>query len=151
MSVFDGGVLRIGDGATGSVLRYDLTSRALLFCFLAPLLFLGFAQLTKAVVLIEKHRTEAAGKKPKKDEKKDVVRPLNPIDKFLGAPAPEAKKHAKKGKAKGAASDDDDEDKKPSPKPGYVFAAIFASLYVIGRILEDRLVRSLFRKRLLDG
>ena len=151
MSVFDRGVLRVEKDAAGPVLRYDLTSRTLLFCFLAPLLFLGFAQLTKAVVLIEKHRAEAMGKtkEAKKDDKKDVVRPLNPIDQFLGAPAPETKKHAKKGKANGTDADEEKDKKKPSPKPGYVFAAIFASLYLIGRILEDRLARSLFRKNLL--
>ena len=62
---------------------------------------------------------------------------MNPIDKALGAPAPEKPDKKKK--------DDDD---KPSPTPAYVFAAIFAVLYVVGRILEDRLVKSLFRKRL---
>ena len=30
----------------------------------------------------------------------------------------------------------------------YVFAEIFAGLYVIGRIMEDRLVKALFRKHL---
>ena len=148
MSVFDAGVLRIERRAAGPVLRYDLTSRALLFCFLAPLLFLGFAQLTKVVVLLEKHEASGKADGAKKDAKKEEVKPLNPIDKFLGAPAPEAKKHPKKGKAGGDA--DEGGKKKPSSKPGYVFAAIFAVLYIIGRILEDRLVRSLFRKTLLN-
>jgi hypothetical protein len=147
MSVFDGGVLQIEKGSTGSVLRYHLTSRALLFCFLAPLLFLGIAQFTIALGKIEKPSTEAAstsGKASgasKKPAAKDAPVPLNPIDKFLGAPAPEKPKK-------------DGEDmpgkrgKKPSPTPAYVFAAMFAILYVVGRILEDRLVKTLFKKRL---
>jgi hypothetical protein len=140
MAVFDGGVLQIERPATGAVLRYDLTSRALLFCFLAPFLFLGFAQVTIAVAKLEKPSTEAAAKKP---AKKIVERQLNPIDKFLGAPAP--KKPAKNGK------DKDEKDNKPSPTAAYVFAAIFATLYGVGRILEDVLVKSLFRKRLIGA
>jgi hypothetical protein len=51
-----------------------------------------------------------------------------------------------KPKKDGKKSDEDD--KKPSPTAAYVFAAIFATLYVVGRILEDRLAKSLFRKKL---
>lgn len=69
-----------------------------------------------------------------------MVLPQSPIEKALGAPAPEM---PKKDKNKSA------DDKKPSPTPAYVFAAIFATLYVVGRILEARLVSNLFRKRLL--
>jgi hypothetical protein len=138
MSVFDGGVLRIEGGATGAVLRYHLTSRALLFCFLAPLLFLGIAQFTIVVVKHQKPSTDAA-----KSEKKDAqMPPMNPIDKALGAPAPEKPKKDGADKAEG-------KNKKPSPTPAYVFAAIFAFLYLAGRILEDRLIKAQFKKRLL--
>lgn len=142
MSVFDSGILRIENGVAGSVLRYHLISRALLFCFLAPLLFLAMAQATIALGKHQKAVADAAakaGKAPKKPAEKAL--PLNPIDKALGAPAPEK---PKKGKDK-----DDEDKKKPSPTPAYVFAGIFATLYLVGRILEDRLVKSLFRKRLL--
>jgi len=137
MSVFDGGILRIERGAAGAVLRYHLTSRALLFCFLAPLLFLGIAQFTIVVVKHQKPSTDAA-----KSKKKDAQMPMNPIDKALGAPAPEKPKKDGADKAEG-------KDKKPSPTPAYVFAAIFACLYVVGRILEDRLIKAQFKKRLL--
>ncbi|MEO7689978.1 MAG: hypothetical protein ABIS51_11895 [Sphingomonas sp.] len=142
MSVFDAGVLQIEKGSAGPVLRYHLTSRILLFCFLAPLLFLGFAQITIAIGKLEKASTEAAGKSEaaKKAEKKDVALPQNAIDKALGSPAPE------KPKKDGA-----DKDKKPSPTSAYVFAGMFAALYVIGRILEDRLVKRLFKKSLLGS
>ena len=144
MSVFDNGVLQVEQGGSGPVLRYDLTSRALLACFLAPLLFLGIAQFTIAVAKLQGPSTEAAGKaaKAEKPAAKKPLPPLNPIDTALGAPAPE-----KPGK--------DGEDgpggrnKKPSPTPAYVFAGIFAALYAAGRILEDRLVKRLFQKNLL--
>ena len=137
MAVFDGGVLRIEQDAHGLMLRYRLASRALLFCFLAPLLFLAFAQTTIVLGKFEKARTEAKGKKPVV-KKPPVV--LNPIDKALGAPEPDPPK--KKGKK-------DEDDKKPSPTPGYVFAGIFTALYAVGRILEDRRIKALFRKSLL--
>jgi hypothetical protein len=142
MSVFDRGVLQIESGATGAVLHYQLFSRALLFCFLAPLLFLGFAQLNIALGKIDKPSTEAAADASKKSDKKKPAVQLNPIDKFLGAPEPDKKD--------GAGKDEDKAKKKHSPTPAYVFAGIFAALYVVGRILEDRLAKSLFRKRLLD-
>lgn len=149
MSVFDGGVLQIEKGVAGPVLRYHLTSRALLFCFLAPLLFLGFGQLTIALGKLEKASTEAAGKSgkasdaAKKAEKKHAALPQNPIDKALGSPAPDqSKKEGDKSEK---------EKKKYSPTTAYVFAGIFAALYLVGRILEDRLVRVRFRKRLLSS
>ena len=150
MSVFDGGVLQVEQRGVLRVLRYDLTSRALLFCFLAPLLFLGFAQLTVALGKLEKPSTEAAstsGKASdtsKKPDKKKADVPMNPVDKFLGAPAPEKPKKEDKGK-------DKDKNKKNSPMPAYVFAAIFAALYVVGRILEQSLIKSVFRKNLSGG
>jgi len=60
----------------------------------------------------------------------------------LGSPAPEKPKKDGTDKSK-------EDDKKPSPTSAYVFAAIFAALYVVGRILEARLVKGLFRKSLL--
>lgn len=134
MSVFDAGVLQIERGIDGAVLRYRLASRSLLFCFLAPLLFLAFAQLTITIGKFESAST-AATEKAKKPEKAEPVLQQNPIDKALGAPAPEKPK----------------KNEKNSPTAAYVFAALFAALYLVGRILEDRLVKSLFRKTLRDA
>lgn len=147
MAVFDGGVLRIERGGAGSVLHYRLTSRALLACFLAPLLFLGFGQLTIALGKLEAPTEEARSGKDaaKKDKKDEAARPMNSIDKFLGAPEPEKPEKdeaKKKQKAKEA------QEKKHSPTSAYVFAGIFAALYVVGRVLEDRQVKSLFRRSL---
>jgi hypothetical protein len=150
MSVFDGGVLQIEKGVTGSVLRYHLTSRALLFCFLAPLLFLSIAEFTIIMSKLQKPSTEAANAtgKASNASKKPAIKkadvPMNPLDKALGAPAPE--KPVKKGADKA-----DEREKKPSPAPAYVFAAIFAALYLVGRVLEDRLVKALFKKSLLTS
>jgi hypothetical protein len=135
MSVFDGGVLRIAKGAAGSVLHYDLVSRALLFCFLAPLLFLSIAQVTIVIAKFDKPPPAAA-------KKHEAAMPMNPIDKALGAPAPDKSK-----------KDDEEEGggkkgKKLTPTPAYVFAGIFAALYVVGRVLEDRLVHRVFKKAL---
>ena len=154
MSVFDSGVLRIEKGVAGSVLRYNLISRALLFCFLLVPLFLGIAQFTIAMGKFQKPDTEAAAtagkakdasKKPdaKAEADKAAPVPLNPVDKFLGAPEPEK---PKKGEEKPGRRN-----KKPSPTPAYVFAAIFATLYVGGRILEDRLIKRQFKKHLLGS
>jgi hypothetical protein len=132
MSIFDSGSLQIDTSVGGSVLRYHLTSRALLFCFLASPLFLGIAQVTVLISHFEKPTPD--------EEKKHADRPMNPIDKFLGAPEPDTSK-----------KDDADDDKKLSPKAGYIFSGIFAVLYVVGRILEDRLIKVRFKKSLLEA
>jgi len=137
MSIFDGGVLHIRRDANGAVLQYRMASRALLYCFLAPLLFLGFAQLTIALGEYEKAAAEASGKAEKPQEEKEKVRTLHPIDKALGAPEPEKPK-----------KDTEEEDTDYSPKPAYVFAGIFATLYVAGRVLESLLIKSVFRRSL---
>lgn len=143
MSVFDSGVLVVEDDAAGPVLSYRLASRALLFCFLAPLLFLAFGQLTILAGKLERPASEAAQTaKDGKKKEEEAVRELNPVDKFLGAPAPEKPKGDAAGKAK---------EKMPSPTPAYVFAALFAVLYAVGRILEAKLVRRLFSKRLQES
>jgi hypothetical protein len=144
MSVFDGGVLRVERGAAGPVLRYHLISRALLFCFLAPFLFVAIGQFTLFTAKFQPS-TEAAAKSAKASgpAKKPAAKPappMNPIDKMLGAPAPD--------KPKDGADKGSGRDKKPSATSAYVFAAMFAVLYLVGRILEDRLIRRLFRKKL---
>ena len=152
MSVFDSGTLRIEKADAGLMLRYDLTSRALLFCFLAPLLFLSLAQVTIAVNEFYAPGTSAADKlaqakaeaKEKEADERLAKLPMNPIDKALGAPAPD------KPGDKGAGEENEDK-KKPTPTTAYVFAGIFAALYAVGRILEDRLIRSLFQKKLLSS
>ncbi len=140
LSAFEKGTLSVDVGAAGPVVRYRLTSRILLFCFLLPLLFIGFGQITLAAGEYQKAKAEAKAKaepeKAKKDEKK--VLELHPIDKMLGAPAPEKPKDGEGGSRK----------RKPSATAAYVFAGFFVILYLVGRFLEPWLVRRLLRRKL---
>ena len=154
MAVFDRGTLSIARTPSGGVLHYSLVSHALLFCFLLPLMFLAFAQATIAIGKLESPAApaaktlhtktlHAAHKAAAHAKPAPKAVPMNPIDKALGAPAPD--------KPKGDDGDGDAHHHKPSPTSAYVFASLFAILYVIGRILEDRLVRGIFRKHLRAG
>ena len=150
MSIYDEGILQVERGDGGALLRYRMASKALLFCFLAPLLFLAFGQIIVGVSMLEGEPTAAEKKaeelKKKEEEKK--VRTLHPIDQFLGAPAPEkpkADEKAKKDKEK-----EKEKSKTQFPKAAYVFAGLFAILYGVGRVLEDRLIKMRFRRSLLD-
>lgn len=145
LATFTRGRLWIERAGAGAVLRFDLFSHALLLCFLAPLLFLGFAQLAVTINAYEKAAEQAekakGGDKKKDDKKPPVAKKLNPIDEFLGAPAPEdpAKKKDKKK-----------DEGRHSPEPGYYIAGIFFALYLIGRWLEPWLARRRFRA-VLEG
>lgn len=140
LATFTRGRLWIERAGSGAVLRFDLFSQALLMCFLAPLLFLGFAQAAIAINAWEAASPEAAEKAAKKDaDKAKPVRKLNPVDEFLGAPAPEdpsKKKDEKKDKGR------------HSPDEGYYLAAFFALVYLAGRWLEPFLVRRRLRAAL---
>jgi hypothetical protein len=149
MSIYDHGILQVERGDAGGILRYRMVSRALLFCFLAPLLFVAFGQLIVGIGLLEGPPTAAEKKlqeeKKKAEEKK--VRTLHPIDQFLGAPAPEKPKADEKSKDK----KDKEKEKngnKQSPTAAYVFAVLFAILYGVGRVLEDWLIKVRFRRNL---
>ncbi|WP_240959394.1 hypothetical protein [Novosphingobium olei] len=142
LATFDSGSLAVVEGGEGAVLTWRLVSKSLLACFFAPLLFLAFAQ---TAVLIGDHLAASAdAKADKKDEKKEPVLYQNPLDKALGAPAPEKPKDDEKKK-------DAKKERKLSPTPGYVFAGIFAVLYIVGRVLEPMLVRRRFRRLLEQG
>lgn len=146
MSVFDSGVLAIENGNEGPVLRYRLRSPTLLFCFLLPLFFLGIGQLTIEVGKRQKPPVEAVKKPDKVSET-----PMHPLDIALGAPAPEKKGTDKASKEKAKKEKAEKAKQKFSPTTAYVFAGIFTALYLLGRILEDWLVKGLFRKRLMPS
>lgn len=139
MSVFDRGTLQV----TGGVLRYDLISRALLACFLAPLFFYGLGHVGVAFdnwrnpPEVAKAKAEAA-KRHQLVKPEDV--PMHAVDKLLGAPVPEKKKDGEEmGKR----------NRKPSMTTAYTYMGIFFALWIIGRILEHKLIHNRFRKRLL--
>lgn len=147
LAVFNAGTLHIANFGSGRMLRYDLTSRALLACFLAPLMFLAFGQLGIAAdnyqqAQAKAEKAEMAKEKARKDKKDDAKEfPRNAVDVALGAPAPKTRKEMKAEKEK-------QEKEPPSAAPSYVFAAIFALLYLIGRFLEPRIMRKLFTRQL---
>lgn len=138
LATFTRGRLWVERAGQGAVLRYDLFSHALLFAFLAPLLFLGFAQAAIAINDWEKAGADVAAK-AKEDDKPKPVRKLNPVDEFLGAPAPEDP-NAKK--------DDEEDEGRHSPDEGYFMAGLFALIFGVGRWLEPWLVRRRFRAAL---
>lgn len=153
LAIYNAGLLQVDDAPGRRLLRYELTSHALLACFLAPLLFIAFGQLAITAETYQRAQAEAAEKaekakkKDKKaDKNKDEARefPRNPIDVALGAPAPKTKKEIKAEKEK-------KKKEPPSATPAWVFAGIFALLYLIGRILESRLVNRLFARTLRAG
>lgn len=148
LSIVDSGTMQIEPGEQGPVLRYHLVSRALLYCFLAPLLFLAVAQLTVFLGTLDKPTPEEVAKeKARKDKDRKAEIKLNPIDKFLGAPTPEKPKDDKNG-PKEKKKDDDGENEGFSPTTAYVFAGIFAALWMLGRLLEPWLIRRLFQRTL---
>jgi hypothetical protein len=162
MAVFDNGVLEIATAETGKELRYWLNSRFMLFCFVLPLFFLGMSRVALFVAADQKPTAAELAKEEAKKKNKPQPQ-LHWIDKALGAPEPE-KKDAKKDKAakekaakEKAAKDKDGKDKKDeekskiTPTPSYAFAGIFAFLYIVGRILEDWLIRRRFRQRLEEA
>lgn len=142
MSVFDSGTLRV----TGGVLRYDMMSRALLACFLAPLFFLALGRVGVAFdewrnpPAVAAANAEAA-KKRSKIKPEDV--PMNAIDRFLGAPKMEKKKKDSEEIGK--------KSRKPSMTTAYVFMGIFFALWLMGRILENILIHRRLRKLLTEN
>ncbi|TAD74096.1 MAG: hypothetical protein EAY70_11690 [Sphingomonadales bacterium] len=139
LATFTRGRLWIERAGAGAVLRFDLFSHALLLSFLAPLLFLGFAQLAVAVNSWEAADADASETADKKD-KSQPVKKLNPVDEFLGAPAPDdpSKKKDEKKEDEG----------RHSPEEGYFMAGVFALIYLVGRWLEPWLIRRRFREAL---
>ena len=140
MSVFDSGTLHVADG----VLRYDMISRALLACFLAPLLFFAVGH---AGVALDKWRNPPEVVKAKAEAAKKRSRikpetvPMSAVDKFLGAPKPEKKKGDEEPGKK---------NRKPTMKTAYVFMGIFFALWVAGRIFEHVRIHRRFRTMLAE-
>jgi hypothetical protein len=170
MSIFDGGTLEIEKTESGAVLRYWLNSRFLLFCFVLPLFFLAMSRVTLFVAADQKPTAAELAKEEAKKKNKPEPK-LHWLDKALGAPEPEKKdktkddkakddkakdEKAKDDKAKGDKAEKDkgakdkkkEEESKITPTPSYAFAGIFALLYVVGRLLEDWLIKRRFRQRL---
>jgi hypothetical protein len=146
LATFTHGTLRLVQPADGTArLTFAASSKALLLCFLAPLLFLAFAQIMtvannweKAAMAAEK----AAGKSEDKSKDKDKAVPqLHPIDQMLGAPAPEDPSKKKDGKK-------DEPKEKFRTTPAYVLAGLFFVVFLVGRVLEPWLLKRTLRTAL---
>ncbi|MEP1142149.1 MAG: hypothetical protein ABJH52_00385 [Henriciella sp.] len=156
MSIFDGGVLSVEDGDPHPVLRYDLKSRALLACFIAPLIFLAFAQFS---IILSGFDNGCAGgdrtseqcaeeTEEEEDVEDEVQKELHPIDKFLGAPPPKGSDEEDEAEDEEEEGEEEEEKMKHSPTRAYIFAGIFSVIYIVGRFLESWLIKRRFRKRL---
>jgi len=144
LATFSRGTLRVEEGAGRARLHYELTSPALLLCFLAPLLFLAIAQATIFISELEGSSTEETSETEKDKEEEEEARPLNVIDQMLGAPQPETLEEKKQRMEE----EGEEEEGRHSPTPAYVFAGLFFALYLVGRVLEPWLVRRTFRQTL---
>jgi hypothetical protein len=141
LATFTSGTLRLEPQAGGGLrLRFHVASKALLLCFLAPLLFLGFAQAMVMVNAWEKAAEAAVPAKAKDDADKPKATPqLHPLDQWLGAPAPEDPAKKKKDKQ---------DKEKFNPTAAYVLAGLFFAIWMVGRALEPWLLKRTLRAAL---
>ena len=128
LATFSRGTLRVEESAGRARLHYELTSPALLLCFLAPLLFLAIAQATIFISELEGPTTEETSETEKDEEEEEEARPLNVIDQMLGAPQPETLEEKKQRMEE----EGEEEEGRHSPTPAYVFAGLFFALYLVG-------------------
>ena len=149
LATFTSGTLRVAQQQGGaSKLVFSVKSKALLMVFLAPLLFLAFAQIMtvanaweKAAMEAEQAEAKAAGK----DKEGDKARPkaeLHPLDKMLGAPEPEDPSKKK---------DEMKDKEKFKTTPAYVLAGIFFVLFLVGGVLEPWLLKRTLRAALASA
>lgn len=140
LATFTSGTIRVErqhDGA--SRLFFNVSSTALLLCFLAPLLFLGFAQAMVMVNAWEKSAVTAAQTSEKETEEAKPKPELHPLDKLLGAPEPEDPSEKK---------DEEKDEEKLNPTAAYVLAGLFFAIYLVGRVLEPWLLKRTLRAAL---
>lgn len=148
MATFTKGTLEVVQSESGGQLKYDLSSPALFFTFLAPLLFFGFAQLAVFLNDLEKPAIEETAEAEEEDKEDEEKVELHWIDTMLGAPAPKQPGDDESSE-EGRGEDEEEKDKdEHSPTPAYVLAALFAAIYAVGRVLEPWLIKSTFRKAL---
>ncbi len=102
------------------------SDKALLYCFLAPLLFLAFAQATVALGKLESPRS-----RPRSRRRRKTPAPLNPIDKRS------ARRHPSNPRRRAG---DDDKDKKPSPTAAMSSPGSSPRSMRSGRVFEARRV-----------
>ncbi|GAB4478207.1 MAG: hypothetical protein OHK0018_09170 [Erythrobacter tepidarius] len=149
LATFTSGTMRVARSEDGAAkLVFSVRSKALLMVFLAPLLFLAFAQVMsaandweKAAMEAERAETKAAGKL-KDDDKAKPKAELHPLDKMLGAPEPEDPSKKK---------EENKDKEKFETTPAYVLAGMFFLLFILGRVLEPWLLKRTLRAALASA
>ena len=151
LATFSQGTFTIEQQGGLTKLLYDVKSNALALVLLAPLFFVGFAQIAVAInhwedrkAELVKAESEAKGEKAKEDEEEKEPAPHHWIDEALGAPAPET---LEQKKARMAEEGEQKKEKLPTT-PSYALAGLFLALYVLGRFLEPYLFRRTLKRAL---
>lgn len=155
LATFTQGILQVTHKDGAAVLSYDIRSTALWLCFLAPLLFIGFAFLAMGLNTLDPAEPDRDRAAAEEAEDTSEDRQLHWIDQMLGAPAPETKEEREKRKAeeKAEAGREGAEGGKEthSYMPAFVLAGLFGVIYLVGRVLEPYLMRRTLRTALRGG
>ena len=143
LATFSQGTFTVEQGGSLTRLLYDVKSNALALVLLAPLFFVGFAQIAVAInhwedrkAEVAKSEAEAKGEKADDEEEKEPA-PHHWIDNALGAPAPETLEQKKERMER----EGEQKKEKLPTAPTYVLAGLFLALYILGRFLEPYLFR----------
>ncbi|MGB3796289.1 MAG: hypothetical protein WA957_08290 [Alteraurantiacibacter sp.] len=141
MATFPKGTFQVKREEGKSLLQYELVSPALLMVFLAPLFFLAFTQVADVINELEKPEIEELIDDEEEDEE---PQPLNSLDQWLGAPAPETLAE-KKAREAAEEKEEQEEEGNHSTMPAKIIAGIFAALWLFGRLFEPWLMRKRLR------
>ncbi len=145
LATFSQGTLTVEQQGGLTKLLYDVKSNALALVLLAPLFFVGFAQVAVAINKWEDRKAEAlkaTGAADEEEEEEKEPAPHHWIDEALGAPAPETLEQKKERMEK----EGDKKKEKLPTTPTYVLAGLFLVLYIVGRFLEPYLFRRTLKR-----
>ncbi|WP_137681562.1 hypothetical protein [Aurantiacibacter suaedae] len=147
LATFSQGTLTVEQQGGLTKLLYDVKSNALALVLLAPLFFVGFAQIAVAINQWEDRKAEVAkaeGASEEEADEEEEPAPHHWIDEALGAPAPETLEQKKQ-----RMEEEGEQKKEKLPTtPSYVLAGLFLALYVLGRFLEPYLFRRTLKRAL---
>ena len=145
LATFSRGMFTVEQHGGLTKVLYDVKSNALALVLLAPLFFLGFAQIAVAINHWEDRKAEAVKADDEADKKEDEEpAPHHWIDEALGAPTPETLEQKKQ-----RMEEEGEQKKEKLPTtPSYVLAGLFLFLYILGRFLEPYLFRRTLKRAL---
>ncbi|MEN7538443.1 hypothetical protein [Aurantiacibacter flavus] len=146
LATFSRGTFTVEQQGGLTRLLYDVKSNALALVLLAPLFFLGFAQVAVAINQWEDRKAELAKGEATgeavEDEEEGEPAPHHWIDEALGAPAPETLEQ----KQQRMEEEGEQKKEKLPTTPSYALAGLFLALYVLGRFLEPYLFRRTLKR-----